>query len=311
MKRSPIKLVAIDLDGTLLDSDYRISALNRLAVADLRAAGIQVVPATGRRFGIGASFAESLGLDGFMICQNGAVIKWLGNRSTVWHQGLSTDLTRRVVGEGYRFDFSPIVFHDPREAGRVLVEDGPFRHDRLERYLLKSWDDVQLVPRLIDLLPGDILQVMFCDGVASIRWLAGHLGRVLNGDVTLLLTEYPHRDLGILDVMHWNVSKGRALDRVAALSGVDRDEVAAIGDNHNDREMLEIAGLPMVMNNARDELKADFPRVLPTSDCSGVAWGIWTHVLPRPDRIAQWTSREESGREDVRPEAAGNPLPPR
>jgi len=290
MPTPPYRLVAIDLDGTLLDGRYQISPANRQAILDLREAGVQVVLATGRRFGMGVCYAESLELTGPMIFQNGAVIKDLASRFTIAWRGLSPSLCRAIVTAGQELGFSAILFADPGGVGRVLLEDRPARYQRLRKYLDSRWSDAALVADCRSPGRPDILQVLFCGGVAVIRDLAETCRRRFGEDTRRLLTEYPRRDLSLLDLMHWDVSKGEALRRVARLAGVPPEATAAIGDNFNDREMLAAAGLALVMGNADAALQAEFPQVLPANDADGVAWGVWTRLLPRPDRLTEFFS---------------------
>jgi len=98
-------------------------------------------------------------------------------------------------------------------------------------------------------------------------------------EYTLALTEYESRDLSILDVLKRGVSKGSALAEWTKRRGIARDELMALGDNWNDREMLEFAGLPIVMGNAVPELKTLGWAVTLTNDESGVAEAIRKHVL--------------------------------
>ncbi|MBP7867676.1 MAG: HAD-IIB family hydrolase [Acidobacteria bacterium] len=283
-----IRLVAVDLDGTLLDSRYRVSPANRAAVRDLLDDGIHVVPVTGRRFSMGVPYAEQLGLDGLMVFQNGAVIKELGGRHLVWHQALPFRLAREVVRLGRASGFSPILFCEPDGGGTVLIEDGIAQHCRLDRYLTEGWNDVRLLSRFEGLRRDDILQVLFTGGVGEIRRLEGAVARRFGDDVKLLVTEYAQRDLSLLDVMSPGVSKGDALERVGRMLGVGPPETAAFGDNFNDVDMLDHAALPLLMANAPAELRERYRRHLPSCDRSGVAWGIWRHVLRRPDRLREW-----------------------
>lgn len=283
-----IRLVAVDLDGTLLDSCYRVSPANRAAVRDLVDDGIHVVPVTGRRFSMGVTYAEQLGLDGLMVFQNGAVIKELGGRHLVWHRALPFRLVREVACLGRASGFSPILFCEPEGGGTVLIEDGIAQHRRLDRYLTEGWNDVRLLSRFEGLRRDDILQVLFTGGVREIRRLENAVARRFGEDVKLLVTEYAPRDLSLLDVMSPGVSKGDALERVGRLLGVAPSETVAIGDNFNDVDMLNHAAVPLLMANAPAELKARYRRQLPSNDRSGVAWGIWRRVLRRPDRLREW-----------------------
>ena len=101
---------------------------------------------------------------------------------------------------------------------------------------------------------------------------------------TLALTEYEQRNLSMLDVLNEGVTKGTALAEWARRRGIARDEVMAIGDNWNDREMLEFAGLPVVMENAVPELKSPGWKVTLSNDACGVADAIRTCVLNTDER---------------------------
>ena len=283
-----IRLVAMDLDGTLLDRQYRVSPATHAAVQDLREAGIAVVPATGRRFGAGAPYGLSLGLRGPMIFQNGALAKNLGDRVPLFWRALSPALVRHVVSVGRRFGILPLLIGDPFGPGIILIEEAPHQYDRLGRYLESSWTDVQMVADLGKVRRGDVLQASFCGHIQPLRKLAEILRQETGADASITGTEYPDRDLSLLDLMHAGVSKGTALVRLARLLGIVPYEAAAFGDNFNDRDMLAAVGLPLVMGNADESLRTEFPRVVPPCDASGVAWGIWTHILPRPDRLQEW-----------------------
>lgn len=285
---STIRLVALDLDGTLLDAGYAIPPANAEAVRDLLAAGIRVVLATGRRFAIGAPYGEALGLPGPMIFQNGAVVKSLADRRLLFWQGLPPPLARRMVARGREAGFLPVLICDPHGPGRLEIEDSPRYYRHLERYLTRGRGEVRLVRRLEEAIPPDVLQLMFCGGVAGIRRLEGQLRSAFGEGAALLLTEYPARDLSLLDVMHRDVSKGGALTRLAGRLGIPMAGTLAVGDNFNDRQMLAAAGAAMVMGNADESLRRDFPLVLPSNEAGGVAWGVWRYVLDRPDRLARW-----------------------
>ena len=116
------------------------------------------------------------------------------------------------------------------------------------------------------------------------RWTAAQLAATLDAlggprAFEVALTEYPARDLSIVDVTAAGVSKGAALTELARARGIPREAVMAIGDNHNDRPMLEAAGVAVVMGNASPELKASGWAVTSSNDAEGVARAIEKYVL--------------------------------
>ena len=94
------------------------------------------------------------------------------------------------------------------------------------------------------------------------------------GELSVSLTEYPLRDFSLVDVCRAETTKGTSLARLAASLGIARDEVLAVGDNHNDRDMLEWAGTGVVMGNAETELKSSGLQVTGTNDEAGLAQAI-------------------------------------
>jgi hydroxymethylpyrimidine pyrophosphatase-like HAD family hydrolase len=124
-------------------------------------------------------------------------------------------------------------------------------------------------------LTEDPLQAMYCGRVALMEGLQKRLSQADFLDkITVMKTQYDHRDLCILDILNRECSKGHALKRWARERGLRREQVMAIGDNHNDLEMLEYAGVAVVMENASHELKQNGWRVTGSNAESGVAQAI-------------------------------------
>jgi len=114
---------------------------------------------------------------------------------------------------------------------------------------------------------------MFCGPIARMRQALEVLAES-KLDVAILRTEYPARDLSIIDVLRRGCSKGHALERWANYRRIPREQVMAIGDNYNDIEMLAFAGLPFIMGNASEELRRNGWAITLPNDQSGVAAAI-------------------------------------
>jgi hydroxymethylpyrimidine pyrophosphatase-like HAD family hydrolase len=121
-------------------------------------------------------------------------------------------------------------------------------------------------------LTEDPIQVMFNGDVATMREVFASIDRL--GAVSVCRTEYEHRDFSLVDVTAVTATKGRALAACAEALGIDRQQVMAIGDNLNDLEMLEFAGVPVVMGNAVEELRTRGWQQTATHDDAGVAAAI-------------------------------------
>jgi len=275
-----IQLIAMDIDGTLLDSRSQLSAENAKAIAEAAARGIEIAIVTGRRFNSAKLIAEELPCEVEFIVSNGALVKSKSGETHL-RSLLPTDTARRVLHATEEFrPMSGVIFDRPAE-NQVIFEridwDGPF----VGPYLRRHRSQVAEVMPLANCLNGeDPVEVMFIGEYARIRAAKQRLeGLEFRSDYTLALTEYEQRGFSMLDVLCQGVTKGAALQEWARRRGIPRENVMAIGDNWNDREMLEYAGLPVVMGNSIPELKSLGWATTLSNDESGVAEAIRRHVL--------------------------------
>ncbi len=275
----PVRLVAIDMDGTLLPSCAK--ALSLRTVQALKAAtqaGMTVAIATGRRTAFAMPPLEGLGLraDMPLITSNGAVIRTLGGDALA-HCRLKSQVARGLCGLLRPFGALVFTFDRPGRSELVL-EDLEQAHKRITLWVEANHEATEVVKPLEDaLIDGeDPIQGMVAGGVYRMRQAEEALkASPWSGSCECIKTEYPARDLSILDLMPLGVSKGRALERLAAKLGVDQLETMAIGDNWNDVEMLEWAGQGVMMGNAAVELRTMARmrgwKQAPSNDQDGVA----------------------------------------
>ena len=153
-------------------------------------------------------------------------------------------------------------------------------HPGRQKYWSRNHSHIAQSVPLEDALIEDPIQVMYNGGVHDMRGLFDWLCAESNG-CSIQITEYVHRDFSLVDVTSPEATKGRALAWRAEQLGLTRDEVMAIGDNFNDREMLEFAGRPVVMGNAVDGLRSPGWHVTGHQDEAGVAQAIERFVLIR------------------------------
>ena len=145
----------------------------------------------------------------------------------------------------------------------------------IRRWLEKNMEYIEFVVPIEEALVTDPVQAMFCGSMDRMKPALRALEVAgMDGQITVLRTEYPARDLSMIDVLHAGCSKGHALERWAAYRGYHRDEVMAVGDNHNDIEMLEFAGHPVIMGNACEELLGRGWRITRGNDACGVAAAV-------------------------------------
>jgi Cof subfamily protein (haloacid dehalogenase superfamily) len=276
----PIQLISMDIDGTLLDSHGKLPEENARAIAEASARGIEIVLSTGRRFDFARGIADALPCDLHLIVNNGSLIK---SKSGETHQRLllPSDTARRVLDATPEFRAGAAVVFDRLGGKQLILEhinwDDPLRGGYFRRnreFLAES------VPLAACLNGEDPIQVMYVGGCQAVRAAMQALETLaFAGEYTLALAEYEQRNLSILDVLRRGVTKGAALAEWARRRGIARENVMAIGDNWNDREMLEFAGLPVVMGNSIQDLKSRGWAVTLSNDEGGVACAIRKYAL--------------------------------
>ncbi|HEX8560099.1 MAG TPA: HAD-IIB family hydrolase [Pyrinomonadaceae bacterium] len=283
-----IRLIALDLDGTLLDSRGQLSERNRAAVAEARRRGVAVALVTGRRFRDARPLALELGLDVPVVAHNGALTKHAHSLETVAALLMPVEAARAVVRTGAAHGADALVSDDHVGAGLLVYDHISPGNTALAKYV--DWSRrvvgeeaaaaIRRVDSLEEYLDHDPLHVAFSGGCAAMERLAGVMERELGGSVKLLLTLYPRTDFALLDVLHPAASKGAGLAAVAAEASLAREEVMAVGDNFNDLEMLEWAGTGVLMGNAEPALRGrgDF-HTTAANDDDGVAAAIERFVL--------------------------------
>lgn len=273
MKRS-IRLIAIDLDGTLLDSNVQISPANLQALRRAHQAGIEIVLGTGRRHKFAMPIAESLGFDLCLISSNGAVTR--STQGELFHQDLlprktAIKLCRHM--EQYRNNM--VLTFDREGMGAIVCENRERLYGVIQRWMEKNAPYIEYVSPIMKALTEDPIQAMFCGPVELMQQAQQDLLCCdFTGEFTMLRTQYDLRDLCIVDLLNAGCSKGHALERWANYRGIDRSEVMAIGDNYNDIEMLTFSGHPVIMGNASDELKQNGWTITLHNDESGVAAAV-------------------------------------
>ena len=302
--QTPLRLIAVDMDGTLLGETSQVSPRNLAALLAAHAAGVEVVIATGRRHAYAMRVLRALELPHAcaLISSNGAVTRTLGfcsagappsrptgagvgdqvpteliarthmsPQTALWLCGHLGDLRDALV-----LTFDTVGDDGEDTRGALVVEHLNTLHSSIARwmeanepYLLEMTPIEQALHPTNGVATGAPIQAMLCGTPERMRAAEAHLlldPRVVavghtpdtvesHHEIALHRTEYPARDLSILDILPAGCSKGAALLAFAASRGIDASEILAIGDNWNDVSMLEVAGSAVLMENAPDDLK--------------------------------------------------------
>jgi Cof subfamily protein (haloacid dehalogenase superfamily) len=270
-------MIAVDMDGTLLGTEGRVSVRNLSALQAAERAGIEVVVATGRRHCYAMRQLRGLGLgeENALISSNGTVTRTIGAR-LLERTVMRPDVARWLCGHIQEFRNALVITFDrvgtdgEDARGSLVVEHLDELTGSIGKWMAANEPYIVHVVPVEKALEGDTpIQMMLCGTVERMRRaearLLEHPGVSAVGvnpqehtsgiDVTLHRTEYPERNLSIVDILPAGCSKGSALSRLAADRGIKAEEILAIGDNWNDVSMLEMAGRTVLMGNAPDDLK--------------------------------------------------------
>lgn len=276
----PVKLIAIDIDGTLLPTGGTIiGERNQQALRQAESAGVEIVIATGRRQAYAAPLIEPIGLkpETVLITSNGTVTRTLAGER-MERALLAVDTARELCGVLRQFGGTTVFTFDRDGKGELVIESLEQLHLRIAQWVVanREWlEEIRPLERAFDAGEAPV-QGMICGTVDEMNraeaWLAAS---PYAEKIEMHQTQYPARNLSILDILPPGCSKGVALENLARRRGLRREEMMAIGDNYNDLEMLKFSGHPVLMGNATAELLATGRelgwRVAPTNDDDGVA----------------------------------------
>ncbi len=282
----PVRLIALDIDGTLLNSTWEVSPANRGAIAEATRRGIEVALVTGRRYDFALPVAQQIPSPLTMIVNNGAMVRTKDGHTHVRH--LLPHVTAKRVLQSTEFwrEGAAVVFDRPL-ANQVMIERIDWDDPTRGGYYRRNREFMGESQPLEACLTEDPIQVMFTGPVAPMRQVEQTLRGVPFAEAfSLAVTVYEDKDFAMIDVIHPAVSKGAALAEWADLRGYPPAQILAIGDNHNDLEMLSFAGIPVVMENGVPELKVHGWHVTGSNDEDGVAAAITRFALQEAPECA-------------------------
>lgn len=261
-----IKLVAVDIDGTLLTQKSEITTEVFEAIQAAKMAGVKIVITTGRPIAGVQNILKDLNLqedNDFVITFNGALVQ---NASTgkemiktplSYNDYLDIELLSRKLGVHMHVETKDGIYTANRNIGKYTIHEA-------------SLVDMPVYYRTPEeMIDKEIIKIMFIDEP-----------EVLNNAIAKIPVDYSRRFMLVkskpffLEVCHKNVSKGNALTSLAEYLNISINETMAIGDEENDRSMLEKAGVAVVMENGTPELKKIADHITKSNDESGVAYAI-------------------------------------
>ncbi len=298
---SPTRLVALDIDGTLLTSKYQLTPRTIAAIQAAQAAGIEVVIATGRRHTFALRVLAALDLPDptILISASGTVVRTRAGQLIERHNLSNTvalDLCALLDAHRDRLVFTFDKVDDAPRAlghpGALLMEKSGTFYTLFEKWVSDNRTDILELSPIEQGLHGDPpIQAMICGTVQQMRDVEAQiLASPLAPHLAVHRTEYVARGLALLDILPAGCGKGRALAHVAKSLGIPPAQIAAIGDNFNDLDMLEFAGQPWVMANGAPELVTSAPergwQIAPSNDDEGAAKVLESFVAAAQTKAA-------------------------
>lgn len=262
-----IRLLAVDLDDTLLNEASEVSEANKQAIREAVARGVIVTIATGRMFESAQYFAKEIGLDVPLISYNGALVQSAISEEVLMKRCLDEDAARAVLDLFREKGWYVQLYRNDKLYVDTKTDDTRDYENRVKTKAVEIgkafYDD-----------PKDILKMLAIDDPDKLDFVEKTVQTTFAGKVFA-----PRSRPRLLEIVNAKVNKGEALRFVAEHFGVKRDEVMAIGDSNNDIAMVEYAGIGVAMGNATPRVKEAADVMTKSNAEDGVAAAIKQYIL--------------------------------
>ncbi|MEO7019860.1 MAG: Cof-type HAD-IIB family hydrolase [Ktedonobacteraceae bacterium] len=277
-----IKMIAIDIDGTLLTPDGQITPRTRAAIQAAQRAGIIVTLATARRYTTAGAIAAELGIELPLIVYDGSLIASYPAATILHSQLLAASVVTQAVAIFQQHAIQPVIH--PCDCVKEEVWTGPAEHDHLELAEYVSWTDNRLrrmsYATLCAMLTDPLRVIAFTSEEAIQRMLP----QIVTLDCAWHLLKLGSYGCAELTLMYPGCSKASGVAALAAHYGIPLAQVMAIGDNTNDLTMLQSVGWGVAMGQAPEAVKAAAKAVTTTNLEDGVALAIERYALALASR---------------------------
>lgn len=275
-----IKLICIDMDGTLLNTNREISPNNKNVIIDASKKGIHIVLTTGRLFASAKYYSSLIGLNGYIISCNGAFIKKNYTDSPLLEVPIPRNIILDVVSilKNYKlkiyFNSWDTAFRDsPLPKNHIYFKMNQLLDNSKKINILINDD----VTALLNVYSGNILKIVvntIGNDTRDLLLAKSELKNTFHGKLNIVSP-----DNSMVEIMLGTVSKGNAVSYLAKTLGISSDEIMCIGDGENDISMIKYAKLGIAMENAMDVLKKEANYITKSNDEDGVAYAIRKFIL--------------------------------
>ena len=274
------RLLALDVDGTLLDPTGQLRSTVRHAVLAVQQRGVRVVLCTGRRFRTARPIAQALQIPGPLIVHNGALVKDCASGTTLLQRSMSPDVHQEAV-ELLRTLSTPMLYVDAFDDNVDIVTEPVHRAHPFQReYLQDALPHCRIVETLATPPAHGVLLMSIMADSESVQALRPVLAQRLGQRGYVHMLTNTNYQGSILEVLQAGVSKWQALEQLASQEGIQTAEIMAVGDDRNDMAMLRYAGLGVAMGNAAADVQAVADVVTGSNADDGLAQAL-EHFLLR------------------------------
>jgi Cof subfamily protein (haloacid dehalogenase superfamily) len=261
------KLMAVDIDGTLLDSKGNLTEETKKAIKSGVDKGLIFTISTGRPMQGVEHLNSLLNLDLPFITYNGAIVVMGKSKKVLYKRNLTFEDSKVIVELGRKYKTTMMIWAD----NKLFVTE---INDRTEKYKGISKVEPVLINDIDGLIKNGVTKILWYDEVEKIEEYHAEMGKFLDGRVN-----YHTSNPMFLEFVDINASKAIALEKIGEHYGISRDEMIAVGDGFNDLSMIEYAGLGVAMANAGKAIKAKADFITLSNDEDGVAHVIYKFVL--------------------------------
>jgi Cof subfamily protein (haloacid dehalogenase superfamily) len=268
---SPFRLLAIDIDGTLVNSHDELTPATRDALIRARQAGIQVVLATGRRYSRTLHLIEPLGIAVPLVTASGALVKDPRDHRTLFRAEFDPGILPRTLQTIDAAGFEPVVCTDTYDEGFDFYRgQDEVRGEELAEYVRLNPDCGRIWPGLIQNPPSGVFASFAMGSREQMMNLEKLLHQTVPGKLSTHVLRSPKYTGFMCEIAPHGATKWSAIRRLAQEWGYADHEICAVGDDVNDIPMIRAAGLGVAMGNAVPEVKAAADRVAPSHDEDGL-----------------------------------------
>lgn len=265
------KLIAIDLDGTLLNDYKKIPKENIEVLRRLYKSGVEIVIATGRRYFQAKEFIKALGFEIVILANNGNIVRQIKNDKVLITKYLIQEHFYNLINLGKQNDLIPLIHVNHYEDGYDILVEKEYKNN-FNPYISSKVDRVVYIDNYLKYNKKKVLSVCYLGDFNKLN----SFNEMLNCEYKGIYSSHIMTNLrsfdALLEVMNPLGSKWKSLIEYAKNKGISKDEIIAIGDDNNDIEMIMNAGLGIGLKNSSQNIKeiSDIITDLDNNDC-GVA----------------------------------------